>query len=136
MKTVIDANVLFAALLKDGMTRRLLFNPDLQLYAPKFIAREYLKYRTYLLGKYAYGEKKFDALIRDVLSFIELVPDRELKPYLPAARTLVSDPKDWLYVAVALKENAAVWSNDKDLKAQTRIPVYSTAELAKKVGIL
>ncbi|MFH1200365.1 MAG: PIN domain-containing protein, partial [Candidatus Micrarchaeota archaeon] len=78
MKAVIDANILFAALLKEGLTRRLLFNPDLSLCAPKFIASEYLKYRKYLLGKYSFGEEKFEILLSNILSFVELIPDGKL----------------------------------------------------------
>jgi predicted nucleic acid-binding protein len=136
MRIVIDANVLFAALLRKGITRRLLFNSDLKLLAPGFILREFIKHRGYLLGKFEYSTKEFDELIFNLLSVIELIPDDELAPYLEASKTLVADLKDCLYIAAALKENAAIWSNDAGMKTQRRIKVYTTDELALEFGLL
>ena len=37
MDVVIDANVLFAALIKEGASRRLLVSDSLRMHAPEFI---------------------------------------------------------------------------------------------------
>jgi len=37
MRLVIDANVLFAALIKDSSTAQLLINDKLQFFAPEFL---------------------------------------------------------------------------------------------------
>ena len=42
--------------------------------------------------------------------------------------------KDWFYIACALRENTAIWSNDKKLKVQDKIKVYNTHELSKLSG--
>ncbi|MEI6732208.1 MAG: PIN domain-containing protein, partial [archaeon] len=42
------------------------------------------------------------------------------------------DIKDAMYLALALKLNCPIWSNDKLLKNQTQIKVYSTSELMTK----
>ncbi|MEK6954462.1 MAG: PIN domain-containing protein [Candidatus Micrarchaeota archaeon] len=136
MRIVIDANILFAALLRKGLTRRLLFNSDIKLLAPGFILAEFIKHRNYLIGKFDHSPDEFDELSSNILSVIELVPDNELEPYLGASKTLVTDLKDCLYIAVALKENAAIWSNDGGMKTQRRIKVYTTDELASEFGLL
>ena len=51
MDLVVDANILFAALIKDGITAKLLFLDDLHLYAPEFLLDEFNKHRNYLLNK-------------------------------------------------------------------------------------
>jgi len=43
------------------------------------------------------------------------------------------DEKDIMYLALALKLKSAVWSNDKKLKTQDKVKVYSTNDL---LGIL
>jgi predicted nucleic acid-binding protein len=43
MNLVIDANILFAALIKDNLTRQLLVSENIRLYAPEFIFNEVQK---------------------------------------------------------------------------------------------
>ena len=45
MKFIVDANILFAALIKEGKTAELLLNPSFTLYAPDFLCQERLKQR-------------------------------------------------------------------------------------------
>ena len=136
MKAVVDANILFSCFLKDGVTRHLWFNAELELIAPEFIVSEFKKYRAYLQGKYVEGFPPFDKLVDNVLKFVKLVPLEELKPYLPAAEHLSNDDKDWLYLACALKENAIIWSNDKEFKKQARVGIKTTKELVAEIGLL
>ncbi len=136
MRVVIDANILFAALLRKGMTRRLIFNSELKLLAPEFILKEFLKHKAYLLSKYGFGPNDFEKLLSNPLAVIELVPDKELAPYLPASKTLAADLKDSLYLAAALKENAIIWSNDVGFKKQRRIRSFTTVELAEELGLV
>ncbi len=65
-----------------------------------------------------------------------MVSDEELMPYLPAAASLSTDSKDWMYLACALKEDSILWSQDKEFKRQTRVPVKTTEELAREAGKL
>ena len=45
MELVVDANVVFSALIKEGVTIKLLFDPNLILYAPDFFLEEFNKHR-------------------------------------------------------------------------------------------
>ncbi|MEJ2252311.1 MAG: PIN domain-containing protein [Candidatus Lokiarchaeota archaeon] len=51
MNLVVDANILFAALIKDGATAELLTNEKLQLFAPKFLFEEFTNYKELILKK-------------------------------------------------------------------------------------
>ena len=82
------------------------------------------------------NKTEFWLLSEKLLSQIHFVEDQELKPYLPAAATLSTDPKDWLYIACALKEDTIIWSNDKGMKNQQRIKALSTQEMQKEFGLL
>ena len=51
MRLVIDANILFATLIKNSLTAKLLLNDKLKFYAPEFLFEEFAKYEDYLLNK-------------------------------------------------------------------------------------
>ena len=52
MDLIVDANVLFAALIKEGLTSDLLFVDDFHLYAPEFLLVEFTKYKEEILRKH------------------------------------------------------------------------------------
>jgi len=41
VRLVLDANILFAALIKDSLTAELIIKDELQLYAPEFLLDEF-----------------------------------------------------------------------------------------------
>lgn len=136
MKIVADANAFFSCLIKDGLSRRIWFEPEVELFAPEFIRVEFTKYRTYLEEKYSGRLETFDPLVSTLLAHADLLSDDLLTPFLPAARTLVSDPKDWFYVAAALKVDAGIWTSDPHFSGQNRIPVFNSKQLASQLGLL
>ncbi|MDD5163225.1 MAG: PIN domain-containing protein [Candidatus ainarchaeum sp.] len=134
MKATVDANVFFSALLKKGETRRIWFNPEIELYAPAFILAEFRKYSGYLMKKSSLAEEDFFALAEKLFLQVSFVDDKELKPFLPAAASLSEDLKDWLYLACALKEDTIIWSEDKEFKKQNRVRVLTIQEMLKEFG--
>ena len=136
MKLVVDANILFSAIIRNGMTRRLWFHPSASLSAPAFLLEEARRHRNEILAKFGGTEEEFDRLLALLAGQLVLVPDERLKPYLPAAASLSKDSKDWLYLACALCEDAELWSHDKGFLAQRRVRVFSSAELAGMLGEL
>ena len=136
MRVTVDANILFAALLKSGTTRKLWFGPEIELYAPSFLLKEFRKYLNYLKGKFAGSEKEFQGLYNKITAQVSLVKDPELEAFLPAAASLIRDPDDWLYLACALKEDTIIWSEDKGFKSQNRVKTLNTKEMAKEFGTL
>ena len=51
MKLIVDANILFAALIKKNLTSNLLFKNDLHLYTSEFIFEEFEKYKKLIHEK-------------------------------------------------------------------------------------
>ena len=136
MKVTVDANILFSALLKKSLTRRIWFVPEIRLFAPRFLLREFQKYASYLEKKYQGNTAEFQSLCEKLLDQVVFVQDDELKPYMPAAASLSNDPKDWLYLACALKEDTIIWSDDREFKKQARIETKTTQEMKEEVGLL
>jgi|SRR3989344_5051933 len=129
MNLVVDANILFASLIKKDMTSDILFDNNINLYAPEFIFSEFEKYKDYIKNKTERTNEEFNELMDLFERKVSLVPLEEIKPYLEEAEKLSLDPKDISYIALALKLNIPIWSNDKGLKKQNKIKIYSTTDL-------
>ena len=129
MDLVVDANSFFAALIKSGETERLFFVDQLHFYAPEFLMDEIEKYRQILLRKTHRSEMEFERFMRTLQKKIHFVPMEEIKPLMPNARKISPDPNDTTYFAVALKIGASIWSNDKPLRNQNVVRIYTTKEL-------
>lgn len=130
MDLVIDSNILFAALLKEGVTSDILFKHT--LYAPEFIFVEFRKYKDYLRTKTERTEEDFNELFDLFERNVKLIPKEEIEPFIEKAEKISPDAKDVPYLALALKLRCGLWSNDRDLKEkQDLIQVYSTEDLIR-----
>ncbi|MBI4043250.1 MAG: hypothetical protein HY393_00395 [Candidatus Diapherotrites archaeon] len=116
MRLVIDANVFFAALLRDSVSRWLIIDRRIRLYAPAFLKTEFMKYASELKKRSGLSDEKFTRLFYTLTKRIQFVPDESIMLYFEAAKTLINDPKDVPYVACALAVNAGLWTQYKNLK--------------------
>ena len=60
---------------------------------------------------------------------IKLIPLEEIEPFIKIAEKTCPDKKDAHYFALALKLNCGIWSNDKQLKSQDKVKIYSTGDI-------
>jgi len=136
LKLVIDANIIFAALIKGGLTAELIISNELQLFAPEFLLEEFSKYQNQILEKTHRSKENFGNFVRILKEYITFIPQKNITPFLEKANAFSPDPKDSVYLALALALKSAVWSNDKKLKnEQNHIKVLSTEDLIKKINI-
>ena len=64
----------------------------------------------------------------NVLFIVEFIPLEEYSSFMKEALA-IPDPDDIDFTALALKLDCPLWSNDKELKQQTVVKVFSTSEL-------
>lgn len=134
MKLVVDANIIVASLVKEGKTADIIINPIFNLFAPEFIIEEIEKYKDEIIKKSKRSSlEEIDETLSYVLSIIYLVPKSMFFDFIDEAERISPDIKDNAYFALALKLNCPIWSNDKKLKEQNRIKVYSTKEIVRFV---
>ena len=131
MDLIVDANVLFSALIKEGATKELIFNENFHLFSPEFLFEEFSKYRDYILKKAKRTEKEFNSILEALEQIITIIPKEEFQSFLNKASSICPDKDDIAYFALALKLNCSIWSNEKKLKEQDTVPVYSTEDLVK-----
>ena len=137
MKLVIDANIIFAALIKEGLTAELIISDELQLFAPEFLLEEISKYQDQIFEKTHRSKEKFEIFVQILNEYITFIPQKNINPFLEKANLFSPDPKDSVYLALALALKSAVWSNDKKLKEeQVQVKVLSTEDLINKTKIL
>ena len=134
MILVIDANVLFSALIKSGTTRNILLLSDYDFYAPEFSIQEFKKHLPELQKKTGLKYKELNAILNELLdvSGIKLIPFEEFKNKRKLAKSISPDPDDIAYIALALHLGCALWSNDKALKKQSRVKVITTKEVIEE----
>jgi len=131
MKLVADANVIISCLIKEGKSIELLLNFGFDIYVPEFILKEISKHKQEILDKVKRTEEEFEEALDRINSVIKIIPNEDFIEYVDEARKICPDIDDVMYFALALKLKSAIWSDDKKLKQQDKIRVYSTEELAR-----
>lgn len=132
MQLVVDANILLAAFLKDAITRELLLDSRLDLTAPEHLLSETLRHlRTSvsIRKRIRLPFQKIEALFLLLTQRIRVFPETSYQSIMAKALALAPHRQDAPYLALALILKAAVWSNDKGMKEQITVTVYSTSEL-------
>ena len=137
MRLIIDANVLFAALIKDSSTAQLLISDKFKFFAPEFLFEEFAKYEDYILKKTHRTKENFKEFYNLLKQKITIISKDEIDPFLEQAEEISPDPKDTVYLALCLAINSNFWSNDKELKEkQDLVEVLTTEEIINKVSSL
>jgi len=121
VRIVLDANPLFSALLKDGPTRRTIYDTEAALFAPEHLKAELARHRAELQRRSGLSTAEFPRLVDEITAQISWVIDDAVRAHVPeAARALASvDVGDVPYLACALAVRAdAIWSHDRDFDEQ------------------
>ena len=131
MDIVVDANILIAALIKNGLTRELLINTNLSLCTPSFVLEEIFNHIKIISTKAKITQKDLHFVLEKIIqeTHITLVKKEDITSFITQAEKISLDPDDIQYFATALKFNCAIWSNDKAMKNQTSIKIYSTTDI-------
>lgn len=140
MKVVLDVNIILSALIRDSITRKIIFNSQLDFYFPEPSLHMIRKYKEYVIEKSGLNSDEYDRILSTLLNYITLVPTEEIDKNWDKAKELIGhiDEEDVTFIATALSlTDAIIWSNDKDFEKQDKIKVIKTREIIKnRFGIL
>ena len=128
MDFVVDTNVLFTFFWEGSSTRKLLVKQELDLFSPEFALEEINSHCDEILKKTGISLEEFKRLRRELAILVEFIPLEEYSSFMEKA-SAIPDPDDVDFVALALKLDCPIWSNDKELKQQTVVKVFSTSDL-------
>ena len=132
MNIVIDSNILFSALIKDSITRKVILDYNGTFLFPEYIFEEMEKHKEELLKKSKMKSKDFNNLLSLLLGKVLIVPTNSLYKYKKQAYEIVKeiDPGDVLFIACALAyPQSFLWSDDKKLRRQSIVPILNTREM-------
>ena len=146
MELIIDASILFTALVGTGVTKDIIFSKDVTLYAPEYLFEEFAEHRARIEKLSGLSAKDFDSLLETQIGssrlgpvaaatwelklVIKQVPKERFEGFRKEAHKTISAEDDTEYVALSLSmDKVPVWSNDIHFKKQSVIKAFNTAEL-------
>lgn len=132
MKIVIDSNILFSALIKDSITRRMILDYEGLFLFPEYIFEEMKKHKADLIKKSNMTQEDLQKLMALLLLKVTVIPNEVLQNYKKEAYQIIKDidPDDVTFIACALAyPNSVIWSDDKKLKNQSTIKIINTNEM-------
>ncbi|MFH1456338.1 MAG: PIN domain-containing protein [archaeon] len=119
-------------------------NKSLQLYAPEFALKKLTKYALLIVKKTKMSKQKFEKQLFKFSIYVNFV---SLEKYQDAFNQIKLLTKTFTekesiellndidFLALALKLNCPLWSNDKLLKKQTKIEVLTKSDLITKLKV-
>lgn len=132
MKIVVDTNRIIAALIKDSISRRILFNTDFKFICPDYALVEIYKYEKEIRRKANISHSEFEILLSLIFENIDIIPKAEYENFLGEAKNLIDDMDDVPFIAVCLALKAdGIWSDDSHFLKQNKIRIFKTEYILK-----
>ena len=133
MKFVLDTNVILKALIKNSVVRGILVGSHHEFYVPEYLIQETEKHRDVVARKLGLSEKEIDSVMNLLFASIHVVPAREvLTKWKEAERVMGQIDKDDVpFVAAAMSVGCGIWSDDRHLKRQSVVRVWTTKDVVE-----
>lgn len=135
MQVVVDANPIISMLIKPGESIVLLLITELELVTPGLFFKEIEKNKEIIVEKSRLEKEEIEKFIEILKKNIKIVSEEKFSEQKKEAEEICPDEKDIDYFALALHLNAAIWSNEKQLKQQEKVKIYATHELMRLYDI-
>src|SRR3989338_6533412 len=125
MQLVIDANILFAALIARKKSLDIILRPNIEVAAPEFIKQEWKEHQEEIAKKAGLSYDEAMAFFIILTEKVRFYTPEEIKQEMEEIKDTIKDADDIEYLALALKLNCPLWSEDKDLKEQSVVKVIN-----------
>ena len=134
MRLVIDTNIIFSALIKDSITRRIILISNFDFFIPEYVFIELQKHSQEILKKSGYDQDDLNSMLDVLIGNINVVPQDEFINHIPKAFRIMKDidENDTSFLALAFMINGdGIWSNDPHFNKQNKIKVWKTKDIFK-----
>src|SRR3989338_1557936 len=128
MRLVVDTTEVFSFFNKKSKARELSLSAKLNLQAPKFSLGEIKEHKDKIVKSFSLSEPQFALISKLLNTVVKFAEEKEYSKLLSEAKEVSPDPDDVDFFALALKSNIPIWSEDKELKKQSRVKVLNTKE--------
>ncbi|MFH1394042.1 MAG: PIN domain-containing protein [Candidatus Micrarchaeota archaeon] len=133
MRLVVDTNRIIAALVRDGVSRKIITHFDGELITIGFSIGELGDHKEEILKKAKISETDLEMILNKLFSKMTILEDKIIVLYMGEATDIMEDidPADTPFIAAALATKAPIWSDDKHFKKQNQIEILNTKELVE-----
>jgi predicted nucleic acid-binding protein len=91
MEIVVDTNILISALLREGLTRKIILLSPFDMYTLAFAEEEIQKHKAELINKSKLTDEQFGYLIQLIFGRMSLVPLQDIEPFRDRAIGIMLD---------------------------------------------
>ncbi|MDP3297649.1 MAG: PIN domain-containing protein [Thermodesulfovibrionia bacterium] len=128
-KLAADANVILSAAAGKAALR-IFLKEDIEIITTQFNVNEVREYLGVIAEQYAFSEEILESQLR--LLPLKIYPRHLYEDFIKKASKKLSgrDEDDIELLALAMKLNVPVWSNDRDFQ-HSGVEIYTTAKLLK-----
>ena len=132
-KIIVNTNRIIAALIKDSVSRKLIYHANIEFLGVHFSRKEIEKYRKLIIKKANITETEFEQLLYQLNDKLIFIEEELLNLCMEEAKKIMFkiDPDDVPFIAAALATGADIWSDDLHFIKQKRIKVWRTEQLLK-----
>lgn len=139
MKLVIDTNIIISAIIRKGLTRKIILFPGLKLVTPEITFKEIENHIGLITTKSRLYKDEVLRILDILKKNVKAIPESRWWSRYNQAEKIIGkkDPKDVPFIAVALALAVdGIWSNDRDFESQSKFKIWKTADLAQMLGII
>lgn len=136
MRLVVDTNILFAGILRDGTTRGLLIDSPLELLAPERTLAEIRRNAETIVARSDLSLDGVTLLLALLTEDIEIVPRAAFEDEIPEARGRIGDkdPGDVPFLALALAQPCeGIWTQNARHFEGGGVDVWTTKRVVEWV---
>src|SRR3989344_4750481 len=112
MELVIDAWIIFTALTGIGVTKKIIFLKNINLFSPSLLSGEITEHKERIVELSKLSSSEVEEVFELIKGRISFIPESSFKSFLNQANSLISDKEDTSYLALSLSKNIPIWSND------------------------
>lgn len=136
MRLVADTSELFSFFNEKSKAREISLIPEFELHSPSFFLDELYEHKAKLLACFSLSETQFLLVKKLLATIVRVAHENEYSEFLPKAMKISPDPDDIDFFALALKLGCPIWSEDKLLKKQSNVRIFSTDDLMELLGYM
>ena len=134
MQLVLDANILFRALIGGGRVLKIIFSDKINLLAPEFLFEEFENNKSEIANKGKVSVLELKEILNLLKERIQIIPSEDISSLIKLkAKDISPHSKDEAYFAVALAFNVIIWSEEKSFKKQSEVKIYNTKDLVEAI---
>jgi len=130
MELVVDATVLFAAIIGKSKTNELFFKDEIRLVALPYLIKEFNKNVGTIAKICGTSESEVKEVFGILKERIEVFPIYKFSAEIQSkAEKLAPHSNDVPYFALALHLGCGIWTREEDFKKQSEVKIYFTPVL-------